>query len=273
MPVRQIKDWTHARTQGQWPGENAAFEQGDSSEAFSSSSFLSSQTWSCTAVWYQSWPWAQATNCLWGESFLMYLGSVCVLWYERLRQMPCPLIPSLLSFLSTLYPSQTKRQQSVLRDLRPQMGLIKEGSGTPGTNSSLSRAVPSKAQREDKEKMTREQEFNRRVRSRDTYRNTLGPFLHQNHGWMLHCLSRLRDAHHLEILVNAIWTNVQHDHILNVWGHEVWIWNGDVFSCFSIDIQHNKNPVVRCCWGSCKCHICQPWWKGNFVSPKRSKDC
>uniref|UniRef100_A0A8V0YYQ7 Cilia and flagella associated protein 70 n=1 Tax=Gallus gallus TaxID=9031 RepID=A0A8V0YYQ7_CHICK len=58
---------------------------------------------------------------------------------------------------------KTKRQQSVLRDLRPQMGLIKEGSGTPGTNSSLSRAVPSKAQREDKEKMTREQEFNRRT--------------------------------------------------------------------------------------------------------------
>ncbi|POI31507.1 hypothetical protein CIB84_004742, partial [Bambusicola thoracicus] len=58
---------------------------------------------------------------------------------------------------------KTKRQQSVLRDLRPQIGLIKEGSGTPGTNSSLSRAVPSKAQREDKEKMTREQEFNRRT--------------------------------------------------------------------------------------------------------------
>ncbi|XP_040539161.1 cilia- and flagella-associated protein 70 isoform X8 [Gallus gallus] len=58
---------------------------------------------------------------------------------------------------------KTKRQQSVLRDLRPQMGLIKEGSGTPGTNSSLSRAVPSKAQREDKEKMSREQEFNRRT--------------------------------------------------------------------------------------------------------------
>ncbi|XP_015732656.2 cilia- and flagella-associated protein 70 isoform X2 [Coturnix japonica] len=49
---------------------------------------------------------------------------------------------------------KTKRQQSVLRDLRPQISLIKEGSGTPGTNSSLSRAVPSKAQKEDKEKMS-----------------------------------------------------------------------------------------------------------------------
>uniref|UniRef100_G3UNY5 Cilia and flagella associated protein 70 n=1 Tax=Meleagris gallopavo TaxID=9103 RepID=G3UNY5_MELGA len=68
---------------------------------------------------------------------------------------------------------KTKRQQSVLRDLRPQISLIKEGLGTPGTSSSLSRAVPSKAQREDKEKMTREQEFYRRVRSRDAYCNTL----------------------------------------------------------------------------------------------------
>ncbi|XP_021267040.1 cilia- and flagella-associated protein 70 isoform X2 [Numida meleagris] len=58
---------------------------------------------------------------------------------------------------------KTKRQQSVLRDLRPQISLIKEGSGASGTSSSLSRAVPSKAQREDKEKMTREQEFNRRM--------------------------------------------------------------------------------------------------------------
>uniref|UniRef100_A0A8C9F638 Cilia and flagella associated protein 70 n=1 Tax=Pavo cristatus TaxID=9049 RepID=A0A8C9F638_PAVCR len=68
---------------------------------------------------------------------------------------------------------KTKRQQSVLRDLRPQISLNKEGSGTPGTGSSPSRAVPSKAQREDKEKMTREQKFNRRVRSRDAYCNTL----------------------------------------------------------------------------------------------------
>ncbi|XP_065588572.1 cilia- and flagella-associated protein 70 [Cyrtonyx montezumae] len=57
---------------------------------------------------------------------------------------------------------KTKRQQSVLRDLRPQVSLIREGSGTSGTSSSLSRAVPSKVQKEDKEKMTKEQEFNRR---------------------------------------------------------------------------------------------------------------
>lgn len=87
---------------------------------------------------------------------------------------------SLTSFLSTLHLLQTKRQQSVLRDLRPQISLIKEGSETPGNSSSLSRAVPSKAQREDKEKMTREQEFNRRVRSRDTYCNTLGPSLYHS---------------------------------------------------------------------------------------------
>ncbi|XP_072205153.1 cilia- and flagella-associated protein 70 [Excalfactoria chinensis] len=58
---------------------------------------------------------------------------------------------------------KTKRQQSVLRDLRPQISLIKEGSGTPGTSSSLSRAVPSKTQKEDKEKMTREHELHRRM--------------------------------------------------------------------------------------------------------------
>nr|XP_047915840.1 cilia- and flagella-associated protein 70 isoform X4 [Anser cygnoides] len=58
---------------------------------------------------------------------------------------------------------KTKKQQSILRDLRPQVSLTKERPCTPGISSPLSRAVPSKAQREEKEKSTREKEFNRRT--------------------------------------------------------------------------------------------------------------
>ncbi|XP_040430395.1 cilia- and flagella-associated protein 70 isoform X1 [Cygnus olor] len=58
---------------------------------------------------------------------------------------------------------KTKKQQSILRDLRPQVSPTKERPCTPGISSPLSRAVPSKAQREEKEKSTREKEFNRRM--------------------------------------------------------------------------------------------------------------
>uniref|UniRef100_A0A8B9DIJ4 Cilia and flagella associated protein 70 n=1 Tax=Anser cygnoides TaxID=8845 RepID=A0A8B9DIJ4_ANSCY len=74
---------------------------------------------------------------------------------------------------------KTKKQQSILRDLRPQVSLTKERPCTPGISSPLSRAVPSKAQREEKEKSTREKEFNRRVRSIEALCNAVGPFLRQ----------------------------------------------------------------------------------------------
>ncbi|XP_068555759.1 cilia- and flagella-associated protein 70 isoform X1 [Anas acuta] len=57
---------------------------------------------------------------------------------------------------------KTKKQQSILRDLRPQVSLTKDRPCTPGI-SSLSRAVPNKAQREEKEKSTKEREFNRKT--------------------------------------------------------------------------------------------------------------
>uniref|UniRef100_A0A8B9UCR1 Tetratricopeptide repeat protein 18 n=1 Tax=Anas zonorhyncha TaxID=75864 RepID=A0A8B9UCR1_9AVES len=60
-------------------------------------------------------------------------------------------------------PLQTKKQQSILRDLRPQVSLTKDRPCTPGISSPLSRAVPNKAQREEKEKSTKEREFNRRT--------------------------------------------------------------------------------------------------------------
>ncbi|XP_032053293.1 cilia- and flagella-associated protein 70 [Aythya fuligula] len=62
-----------------------------------------------------------------------------------------------------LEKGRTKKQQSILRDLRPQVSLTKERPCTPGISSPLSRAVPSKAQREEKEKSTKEREFNRRT--------------------------------------------------------------------------------------------------------------
>lgn len=76
-------------------------------------------------------------------------------------------------------PLQTKKQQSVLRDLRPQVSLTRDRPCTPGISSPLSRAVPNKAQREEKEKSTKEREFNRRVRSIEALCNMVGPFLRQ----------------------------------------------------------------------------------------------
>ncbi|XP_009870158.1 PREDICTED: tetratricopeptide repeat protein 18, partial [Apaloderma vittatum] len=49
---------------------------------------------------------------------------------------------------------KTKNQQSVFRDLRTQLGLTKEGFWMPGIDNS--RAVSSKAQKEDKEKITKD---------------------------------------------------------------------------------------------------------------------
>ncbi|NXX39518.1 CFA70 protein, partial [Tricholaema leucomelas] len=57
---------------------------------------------------------------------------------------------------------KTKRQHSVLRDLRTQLRLSKEGSWTPGIGSP--RPAPSKAQKEDKEKPNRDKDSIRRVR-------------------------------------------------------------------------------------------------------------
>ncbi|KAM6077556.1 cilia- and flagella-associated protein 70 isoform 2-T2 [Theristicus caerulescens] len=60
---------------------------------------------------------------------------------------------------------KTKSQHSVFRDLRSQLSLTKEGSWTPGISTPLSRAVPSKSQKEDKEKITKEKDSNRKTSS------------------------------------------------------------------------------------------------------------
>ncbi|NXS66696.1 CFA70 protein, partial [Pandion haliaetus] len=74
---------------------------------------------------------------------------------------------------------KTKSQHSVFRDLGTQLSLTKEESWTPGISTPLSRTVPSKTQKEDKEKITKDKDSNRRVRSREAYCNTVAPFLHQ----------------------------------------------------------------------------------------------
>ncbi|NXP43880.1 CFA70 protein, partial [Heliornis fulica] len=56
---------------------------------------------------------------------------------------------------------KTKTQHSVFRDLRRQLSLTKEESWTPGINTPLSRAVPSKTQKEDK--ITKDKNSNRRM--------------------------------------------------------------------------------------------------------------
>ncbi|XP_067162536.1 cilia- and flagella-associated protein 70 [Apteryx mantelli] len=60
---------------------------------------------------------------------------------------------------------KTKTQLSVFRDLKPQISLTKEGQWTPGIGSPLFRAVPSRIQREDKEKSTKDKESSRRMSS------------------------------------------------------------------------------------------------------------
>uniref|UniRef100_A0A8D0F7W8 Cilia and flagella associated protein 70 n=1 Tax=Strix occidentalis caurina TaxID=311401 RepID=A0A8D0F7W8_STROC len=57
---------------------------------------------------------------------------------------------------------KTKSQHSVFRDLRTQIGLPKEESCTSGISTPPSRAVPSKTQKEDKEKLTRDKDSSRR---------------------------------------------------------------------------------------------------------------
>ncbi|GAB0196303.1 cilia- and flagella-associated protein 70 [Grus japonensis] len=58
---------------------------------------------------------------------------------------------------------KTKSQHSVFRDLRRQFSLTKEGLWTPEISTSLSRAVPNKTQKEDKEKITKDKDSNRRM--------------------------------------------------------------------------------------------------------------
>ncbi|NWR66948.1 CFA70 protein, partial [Bucorvus abyssinicus] len=55
---------------------------------------------------------------------------------------------------------KTKSQHSVFRDLRTQLSLTKEGSWTPGIGTP--KAVPGKSQKEDKEKIPKEKDSNRR---------------------------------------------------------------------------------------------------------------
>ncbi|XP_075021941.1 cilia- and flagella-associated protein 70 [Calonectris borealis] len=58
---------------------------------------------------------------------------------------------------------KTRSQQSVFRDLRSRLSLTKEQLWTPGISTPLSRAVPSKPQKEDKEKITKDKDSNRRM--------------------------------------------------------------------------------------------------------------
>ncbi|XP_074962063.1 cilia- and flagella-associated protein 70 isoform X2 [Phalacrocorax aristotelis] len=58
---------------------------------------------------------------------------------------------------------KTRIQHSVFRDLRSQLSLTKERPCTPGITTPLSRAVPSKTQKEDKEKITKDKDSNRRM--------------------------------------------------------------------------------------------------------------
>ncbi|KAM9291192.1 cilia- and flagella-associated protein 70 [Morus bassanus] len=58
---------------------------------------------------------------------------------------------------------KTRSQHSVFQDLRSQLSLSKEGPGTPGISTPLSRAVPSKTQKEEKEKITKDKDSNRRM--------------------------------------------------------------------------------------------------------------
>ncbi|XP_072734701.1 cilia- and flagella-associated protein 70 isoform X4 [Ciconia boyciana] len=58
---------------------------------------------------------------------------------------------------------KTGSQHSVFRDLRSQLSLTKEGPWTPGIGTPLSRAVPSKTQKEDREKITKDKDSNRRM--------------------------------------------------------------------------------------------------------------
>ncbi|NXA37502.1 CFA70 protein, partial [Eudromia elegans] len=62
---------------------------------------------------------------------------------------------------------KTKSQVSIFRDLKPQINLIKEGQWTPGLSPPLSRTVSNKMQREDKEKIVKDRETTRKVRSRE----------------------------------------------------------------------------------------------------------
>ncbi|XP_028940742.1 cilia- and flagella-associated protein 70, partial [Antrostomus carolinensis] len=57
----------------------------------------------------------------------------------------------------------TKCEHSIFRDLRMQLNLTKEGLWTPGIGTPLSRAVPNKTQKEDKEKIAKEKDFNRKM--------------------------------------------------------------------------------------------------------------
>ncbi|KAM6407488.1 cilia- and flagella-associated protein 70 [Rhynochetos jubatus] len=58
---------------------------------------------------------------------------------------------------------KTKSQRSVFQDLRSQLSLAKEGLWSPGVSTRLSRAVPCKNQKEDKEKITKDKDSNRRM--------------------------------------------------------------------------------------------------------------
>ncbi|KFO71236.1 Tetratricopeptide repeat protein 18, partial [Cuculus canorus] len=60
---------------------------------------------------------------------------------------------------------KTRSQRSIFQDLR--MQLSKEGLRTPEISTPLSRAVPSRAQKEEKEKITKDKDSIRRVRSRE----------------------------------------------------------------------------------------------------------
>ncbi|NXH14020.1 CFA70 protein, partial [Bucco capensis] len=87
--------------------------------------------------------------------------------YVNMVPLLCPGVKQMrgafrvLSYQDSEVFEKTKSQQSVFRDLRMQLSLTKEGSWTPAISSP--RAPASKAQKEDKEKITKDKDSNQKV--------------------------------------------------------------------------------------------------------------
>ncbi|NXY79078.1 CFA70 protein, partial [Glareola pratincola] len=70
---------------------------------------------------------------------------------------------------------KTKCQHSVFRDLGTQLSLTKEGPWSPGIGTPLSKAFPSKTQKEDKEKITKDKASNRRLYAQSSLTPVMAP--------------------------------------------------------------------------------------------------
>ncbi|XP_075292528.1 cilia- and flagella-associated protein 70 isoform X4 [Opisthocomus hoazin] len=107
---------------------------------------------------------------VWDTERRCYLDPTAVVVLQK-RIAECQYCPVEVCRMAVASPSKgktskadkTKSQHSVFQDLRAQLTLTKEGSWTPGISTPLSRAVPSKIQKEDKEKTTKDKDSNRRM--------------------------------------------------------------------------------------------------------------